>query len=102
MSYRIRSDLEMEKLEVMLKKEQIPFTTRNNIMGGKGLTYINKDNPLIYADVISDGYGWDKGLLEVQGLGYDCVPLTAEETFDAIRKDYYKSQEKKERNNEFK
>ena len=90
MNYRIRSDLEMKKLEGMLQKAGIPYVMKDSFMGGKRLIYRNEKNPVINADVISDGYGWDQGFLEIQGLGYDSVPLTAEEIFAAIKNDHYK------------
>ena len=80
----------MERLMDLLDEEGIPYRTRNNIMGGIGLEYYGTGNTRIL-DVISDGYGKKEGLLEAQGMSWDCVPVTVEELYHAIRTHWYEA-----------
>lgn len=81
---------EMQKLINLLDEAGIPYETRVNILGGTGLRYYGPEKGDIEtADIISDGYGGEQGLLECQGLGWDCEGhLRAAEIYLAIEKDF--------------
>lgn len=88
----IKAATEMEKLQDLLKKENIPFETRP-LRGNVQILYYGHGDKDRICDVIEDGYGSEKGLLEIMGLtdteeaeqdveGY----LSAEQVFERIQK----------------
>ena len=83
---------EMEKLISMLDEAGIPYSMRNGLLGGKMLDYYGREpGEHSKLNVISDGYGYEDGLLEAQGLGWDSWGgLTAAEVFERISQDYNK------------
>lgn len=78
---------EMERLRKLLDEAGIPYTMRKGILGGDMLDYYGEppaERSLL--NVISDGYGYEEGLLEAMGMGWDSVGgLHADEVYDRIR-----------------
>lgn len=73
---------EMNKLNILLSKTEIKYSVREGVLGGESMDIYDKNGEQKLINVISDGYGREKGLLEAQGLGWDsCGDLTADEIF---------------------
>lgn len=75
---------EMDKLEQMLKENNIPYEVAvNNYSGMKQIWYPNKEEAISDAICHNGSYGFKEGLLEIMGLtlNNDTVEgwLTAEE-----------------------
>ena len=80
---------EMDRLKKLLDEARIPYSAGTGILGGERLDYygdLPQERSLL--NVISDGYGYEDGLLEAQGFGWDSVGgLTAEDIFSKILED---------------
>ncbi len=77
---------QMGRLRTLLDEAHIRYTVRKGVLGGEMLDiYDGIDGEKKILNVISDGYGREKGLLEAQGLGWDSDGyLLAEEIFAKI------------------
>ena len=85
---------EMNRLNIMMSRTEIRYSVGRCFLGGESMDVYDDSTGKIVVNVISDGYGREKGLLEAQGLGWDSQgDLTANEVFERIC-GYFEQQKK--------